>query len=194
MMRRIVCRAAVAAFVLLASVRGGEAAIITISPSTTNVFVGDLFTVDVLIEVTDLYSYDVEVSFDPTILSATGLTDGGFLTGGFGVFATIDNTAGFTSGADSLTGPTSGVSGIGTLFSIDFTALAVGSSVLSFDLCNSGLCTQLFDSTFADITFTFQNGLANVSARPTIPEPATLTLLGLSLAGAAFRRRSRRAV
>src|SRR5207302_706626 len=122
------------------------AAPITLSvlPSLQAVSVGDTFSVGVAIgNVADLFDYQFDLTFDPTILRADSVSDGGFLTsaGGTSVFTflgfptpdvlALDNTTGLVTALDSLLGPappTGGASGNGFLANIVFTALVVGGS------------------------------------------------------------------
>src|SRR5215831_17805784 len=69
-----------------------SATTLTISPISTTASVGDSFTLGVFInDVTDLFDYQFDLSFDPTILQVDGVSDGGFLTsgGGTSVFALL---------------------------------------------------------------------------------------------------------
>jgi general secretion pathway protein D len=158
-----------------------SAATIGIVPSTTTVLPGASFTLDVdITDISDLYAFQFDVGFAPDILSATAVTDGAFLdTGFFPGF--IDNTAGTISfAADSLAGPVPGVSGSGTLATIEFLALAQGMSPVT--LSN----VILLNSTLADIPVTTASGSVSVI----IPEPSSALLLtvGLLAIGTRVRR------
>jgi len=134
---------------------------------------GETFTVDVnATGVSDLYAFQMDLTFDPTLLSAVSVTEGPFLPSGgstFFISGAIDNVGGsVTATADSLIGPTPGVSGNGTLLQFQFTAVAQGTSALDF------ANTILLDSSLNDITAntTFQNGSISVA-----PEPETYAWL-----------------
>lgn len=156
--------------------------ILSIQPPSTSVVAGSTFAVDVNISnVTDLFAFQFDIGFDPSILSATSITEGSFLPGGgttFFIPGTIDNIGGtISSNADTLIGAISGVSGSGTLAVLDFTALAAGTSPI--DIAN----VTLLDSTLSSISSTTTSGAATVTG-VTVPEPSTLLLLGSGLLGA----------
>ncbi len=70
-------------------------------------------------DVSDLYAFQFDLAFDPTILELQSISEGTFLPGaGSTNFfpGTIDNTGGTaTATADSLVGAIPGASGSGTL-------------------------------------------------------------------------------
>jgi general secretion pathway protein D len=152
---------------------------LSVEPPSTSVSAGDTFSLDVFItDVTDLYAYQFDVSFDPGVLSAQDLTEGSFLaTGGatFFIPGSIDNVAGLISfTATTLLGPDPGVSGNGTLAVVEFSAIGTGTSPI--DLSN----VLLLDSTIIDITADVVAGAVDVQDNGgSIPEPATLWLLAL---------------
>ncbi len=145
--------------------------------------VGETFSLDVAIrDVTDLFAFQFDLGFDPTILAAMSLSEGPFLPSGGGTIfipGTIDNAAGaITSTGDSLLGLPPGVTGSGTLASVTFDALAFGTSPVT--LSN----VILLDSGLSPIAFDTEAGAVNV-----VPEPATLLLFGSGLAGVAVMRK-----
>jgi hypothetical protein len=151
---------------------------------------GSSFAVDVLVaQVSDLYSLQFDLSFNPAVLQATTVLEGAFLqTGGstFFIPGAIDNTAGnVTFNADTLLGPIPGVAGSGTLLEFDFTALANGTSLLGI----SNL--TLLDSQGNSISGTTKDGSVTVGGGA-VAEPSSLLLLlsgigSLALLGVAKR-------
>jgi hypothetical protein len=174
-------------FLLIGLVAAGtvSAAAIGISAVTT-ITTGGTFSIDVVVgSIVDLYAYQFDVTFNPAILSATGIAAGPFLSGGTGFIpGIIDNLAGtvqFT--ADTLFGPVSGISGSGTLATFQFSALAVGSSPIV-------LSNLVFlDSNLRDITIdAMSNGMVTVTA---VPEPRYTFLTALLMCSAVALRRNR---
>ena len=162
-----------------------RAATVLINPSNQSVMVGQTFSVNVSISgVADLYAFQFDLGYDPTLLSATNVSEGAFLpTGGSTLFlpGTIDNTAGsiaFT--ADGLQGPVAGVSGSGVLALAEFTALAPGWSGIS--LFN----VILLDSNGLDIEPVTSGGNVQIAV---IPLPAAFPLLSFGLAALGIGRR-----
>ncbi len=153
---------------------------ISIVGPTTNPNVGDIFDVSVNVTgINDLYAFQFDLTFDPSLLSVDSVTEGSFLlSGGTTIFipGVVDNVGGnVTATADSLIGSIPGVTGNGALAVFQFTALASGTSPLS--LSNE----ILLDSSLNDITTgaTFQNSYVTVDAASTVPEPNYLSLLVL---------------
>jgi hypothetical protein len=158
---------------------------ISVVGPSTNPNMGDTFAVDVDVTgITDLYAFQFDLSFDPTLLSAVSVTEGDFLPSGgttFFIPGTIDNVGGTVSAnADTLIGAIPGVTGDGMLAEFEFTALAVGTSTLSF--ANE----ILLDSSLNDITAdtTFENGSVTVDApiSSAVPEPSTLSMMLCAMA------------
>jgi len=176
MRRTLILIPLVVALITLAAPRATLAdAVLSVSTSPGSISVGDTFTVDVNITgVTDLSAFQFDLTFDPTLLSATNVTEGTFLSGGgptFFIPGTIDNVGGsIVFNADTLLSSPPGVNGSGSLAVFDFTAIANGTSTL--DLAN----IFLLDSTLANINFTANNGSVTIGT-PAVPEPGTLTLL-----------------
>lgn len=164
---------------------------ISVQPSSQTVNGGKNFSLDVNVDITDLYAFQFDLSFNPAVLSAISITEGWFLTSGSTYFipGDIDNTLGtiaFT--VDTLVGATSGVTGSGTLASINFTALGPGASPVG--LSNIGL----LDSSLNDIVAGSTDGTVNViPGSVSVPEPASLLLLllGSGLVGIVAKVRSK---
>ncbi len=168
--------------VVLSSPAWGDS-ILSIEPGASTATPGASFSVNIdLAGVTDLYAYQFDLVFDPAIVSALSITEGSFLPGGgetFFIPGTIDNTAGtLTFTADTLLSAVSGASGSGTLATVNFLAVAPGSS--SITLSN----VMLLDSNLIDISATTANGNATI-----IPEPAAALLLATGLGALWIERR-----
>lgn len=172
-----------------------QATLISVVPSASTIAQGQAFSVDIRISnVGDLYGFEFDLEFNPSILSANSITEGAFLAlGGPTLWfpGTIDNAGGTISyTADSLQSIVSGVSGDGILASINFTALATGSR----DLTISEVI--LLDSALADISFDNPQNThimvnSNSGPTPSVPEPATFGLLVIGLIGLTFFYRQR---
>ena len=169
---------------------------ITLTPSLTNLTVGDFLTLDINIQgAVDLYSWQFDVNFAPAgNLVATGQADGGFLSPGqtFGA-GVVDNGAGtITAVYSTLSGFIPGVDGFGILAQITFEAMLEGLATIS--VAN----IMLLDSNGDDIFFNIDqvgNALSatvNVTGPgDPVPEPSGLALAGLALALAIRSSRQR---
>ena len=140
---------------------------------------GSTFAIDVNIaNVSDLYAFQLDLSFNPSVLQATSILEGAFLPGGgptFFIPGAIDNTAGsVTFNADTLQGAIPGVNGSGTLIQFDFTAVGNGTSFLNL----GNIILQ--DSSLGVISNSATNGSAMVAA---VPEPSSLMLLIAGMLG-----------
>jgi len=152
----------------------------TVSIQSTGVaiFPGDLFSVDVGVSnISDLYAFQFDLTFDPAIISATAISEGAFLPSSGATFffpGTIDNIGGaITFNADTLLGAVSGASGSGVLATIQFSALGPGSSPIG--LSN----VILLDSSLGDISAGVINGSVTVSPEPSNRAPAGLIFMGV---------------
>lgn len=112
-----------------------------------------------IINGTDVLEFEFKLSFDPTILEATGVTEGTYLSnvGPTTILVEeIDNTTGFVRFSVTLNAPP-GANGDGTLATINFHV--IGNGATNLILSN----TSLTDSTPQPIPHTTKNGyFANV--------------------------------
>ena len=96
---------------------------------------GDKFALDLMVEdSTDLAGWQLDLVFNPGVLSAVSVTEGGFLSkDGENTFfqeGEIDNTGGEITGMGGVLISRSGISGTGSLFSVIFEAKAAGEGQL----------------------------------------------------------------
>lgn len=111
--------------------------VVTVSPKVSVTAPGELFEINVTVsDVSDLYGWQFNVTFNPAVLNCTGVEEGPFLKQAGSTFLpapTIDNTGGFVFLGDSLFPyPPTGASGNGTLATITFNVTAEGESNLHF--------------------------------------------------------------
>jgi hypothetical protein len=194
MNKKILAIGMLAVFASAGLIRGADAtAIVSVDTGTPTVSVGTSMVVNVdITAVSDLYGFQFDLGFNPTVLSVGVSNEGTLLPGGGATFfvpGTNDNVGGsVTATADTLLTAISGVTGTGTLASFDFTAIGAGISALTL--------SNLFflDSSLTPIVdYTTSGGLVTVNQATSIPEPSTLGLLGLGLIGIVFSRRNRAA-
>lgn len=184
-------RVAAALLVALTAAHGAYAAgpMLSVSASPSPGVVGSNVTVSVQVtDIVDLYGFQYSLAFNPSILQASSVSEGSFLSGGGSTFfggGTTDNIGGSISLTfNSLLGAVPGVSGSGTVAQVVFNVVAAGSTTL-------GLSDVLFlDSALAQITLPAQGGSLITTA---VPEPSAALMLGLGLAGVAMLRRRKTA-
>ena len=102
------------------------------------IYTGDTFTLDLNVEnIHNLGGWQFDIAFDPTVLEAVEVNEGDFLKtqGGATFFqrGTIQNRSGKIAGLSSARLSEDGVSGIGTLLSVTFTAKSAGRTRLRLD-------------------------------------------------------------
>jgi hypothetical protein len=170
-------------------VRAKADAIVSVSgPSTATV--GDMITIDLNVTgASDLYAFQLDLGFDPTILAAVSVTEGSFLpTGGSTIFfpGAIDNLLGSVSNnADTLVSATPGFTGDGLLLAIQFSVIGPGSTTLT-------PANLLFlDSNFNIANVRSTDGALDVSPAAVTPEPGTFLLLMTGILAAAITGRMR---
>jgi general secretion pathway protein D len=155
--------------------------------SVSNVNVGSTISYDINISnVTDLYAFQFDLTFNPAIVSAVSIAEGSFLSSPCGstcfVPGVIDNLGGTIAGnAGTLIGPPPGVTGSGTLAILTLQGVAAGSS--SIGLVNA----LLLDSTPSPISnVSLQSGSVTVNGTVATPEPGSLLLLFVGMAASIF--------
>ena len=156
---------------------GGPGPTVSVSPDTIikdylldpGYQIGDKFTVDVNIaDVADLYTWQLNVTWDPSILSASDYVAGGFLLGtispdktaafqlGYVINAT-DNANGYTCISESILGEYAGITGSGQLATIEFEVVGYGYTNLTIST-SGDMPTTLLDSPGNSIGFSVGNG------------------------------------
>ena len=135
----------VTGLLLLAAITGdswANPATISLSPASVDALaVGGTFTVNVMIaDVSNLYGWQINVTFSPSVLSVDSIVEGPFLESvneTMGLQRSIDNTLGYVLASCSFKPPYDaipiGASGSGQLASITFSVKASGGSNLQFD-------------------------------------------------------------
>jgi len=170
-------------------------AVLSVDPSGQSVTAGSDFTVDVDISnVTNLYGYQFDLTFNPSVLEAVSSSEGSFLSQGGATFfipGTNDNVAGTVfATADTLLTAINGVSGSGQLVAFTFDALEAGTSSMSI------VNETLLDSNLNVISDTATGGSVTVGSgsvpgatkAPEIDPASAATALVLLLAGVAVMR------
>jgi hypothetical protein len=148
-----------------------------LSVGSMTVGLGETFSVPVTIVSgsSDLYAFQFDVAYDPTILQLLSIEEGASSsTAGSTLFipGTIDNALGSaTLNAETLLGPVPGAAGSGTLATFDFQAIEAGTSAVSISN------VILLDSNLHVVAFTNTDGRVMVSAE-TVPEAEFWHFLG----------------
>ncbi len=170
-----------------------SAAVVTFSPSTTHANVGETVSVDLNISGLGpeiLSAFDLDLLYDSAVLTNTAVTHWAVLQLG-GAFDSYYDTSFTTGRTEAIDGSLLSDADLAafqadsfTLLSFEFVAMADGVSILQLgpDLN--------FERNFVGLdalSLTVDVGSACVAvgsgACPTVPEPASLALAGLALAG-----------
>ena len=175
----------VIAFAIVAANSALAAPVLSIEPSITLVQRFQTFELGVDISgVDDLYSYQLDIAFNPSLLQANAVTEGPFLPSGGPTLFTpfmIDNVGGtITFIGGLLLGMVPGVSGSGNLAMLSFTSGArYGTSpiIISQTLLNDSSGNPIVP---ADPV----NGMVKV-----VPEPASVWLMGAAISALVLRYR-----
>ena len=193
-------RLPICAFILLTACAGALANPITIQvlPASQNVNVGDPVTLTLQISglgtgtAPSVGTFDIDVAFDPTLLSLTntafgtsldifGLGDIQIATPGTSTVNLFELSLDSDSDLNSLQ-PASFV-----LATLSFTALGNGISPVSLSV------NALGDADGNSLSTILQDGSVTVGPSASTPEPATIFTLGGALAALGIYRRYRRA-
>ena len=136
---------------------------VRVSPSSQTIPVEDTTTVDITIEdVTDLYGYELHLSFTASVLEVQSIQRGSFLpSGGWEAQNTYNNDAGTIDYTYSLMGAPSGEDGDGVLLQITFRGKAGGTGSIQFTT------VKLSDSNANSISHSTAPGSITVAALTT---------------------------
>ena len=164
-----------------------QAATLTATSGQNSYSVGDRVSVDFTVSnVTDLYAFQFDVSFDPGVLSAQTVAEAGyFLSNGVSFSpGSIDNTAGrIRFLADALSGSSPTVNGSTTLVSV--TLAAIGSGTTNVAPTN----LILLNSQLSDISANAVGASLQVSEVTAVPEANSYEFIGIGLLVLAAARR-----
>ena len=120
---------------------------LSITPSKANICNGDVINVAVHItNVVDLYGFDLQMTFDPTVFEIVSITDGGFLPSPtFTLANNFDNINGTLTYAISRYGGGTGANGSGDLLNIQLRVKAPGKTT-QFTFVTEGIHPTLLST------------------------------------------------
>jgi hypothetical protein len=133
--------AIVLAYVILA--RPSPSMVLSVDPPAIQGAIGDNIAINVSISnVADLYDWQLKLKWDPTLLNVIGITEGSLLRGKSSTFFNYqeNGTEGYIVARCTLIGNMSGVSGQGTLMTVQFNVRENGTcdlNLLNIELRNS---------------------------------------------------------
>lgn len=182
--RHVLGTIAAAALMLSAQV---SAQTLTLVPSPASPQPGQTLSLAVVASgLSDLYAWQFSLGFNPSVLQATTVTQGSYFgatTTSFG-FAALNNTTGLVDTVyQSMFGPGPGVSGSGTLATLNFNVLSVGTSPLVWS-----------DVIFLNSLLGNISVQANNSSVTAVPEPTAALLFAAGLVGVGALQWRRRQV
>ena len=134
--------------------------------SNPKIHAGDTFTLDLSAEnISDLAGWQFDIAFDPAVLEAVAVNEGDFLKtkGGSTFFqkGTIDNRSGKITRLSSALLSGGGITGTGTLLSIQFSAKAGGETQLTLQNVQFGTSTgSLISAGPHEVTLVIEGQLA----------------------------------
>jgi len=134
------------AFLAIGGIHAASTPTIMVDPKVSGGAPTESFSVNILIaNVTDLYAWQFNLTFTPSVLEAVSVAEGPFLEQfGTTLMATpnINNTGGWVfAGAAFLSWDEGGANGNGVLATVNFRVLADGMSDLHLSLADTGLRT-----------------------------------------------------
>ncbi|CAD6491503.1 MAG: Cohesin domain protein [Candidatus Argoarchaeum ethanivorans] len=160
--------------VLVGAVSAVDATTVSVEPATQTVKSGDSFSVDINItDVTYMGMDQALLNFDPTAMQATGIVEGDFLksAGTTSPYTGIDNTAGTAIFCYSLQTQGVGVSGNGTLATINFDTIPEAECTFDLTLTNILLADGNGDPITVDVTVDGEVKLDNTPPTVDITAP-----------------------
>ena len=147
-----------ASTIILVKQDSSSAAVVFVSPFNANVRVNQTFEVEInVFAVSDLYGWEFKLGYNTSLLEIVNITEGSFLKSSRDTYSVSKNmsTDGYVlAGCTSLRN-VAGVSGNGTLATVEFLAKKLGSCTL--DLCEAKLVNsakQLIEHSEIDGTVT----------------------------------------
>ncbi len=143
---------------------------ILIQDLTVNPVEGDSLTLNVSIaNATDVLSYGLDIIYDPSVLAYTGATEDSFLSESGSVPTAFNEglengiQGKIVIGNSRIIAPPTGVNGSGNLFTLNFDAIATGSTTIAFDP------TSFVSGTTGDITATLDSDTITID--PQVVDP-----------------------
>lgn len=170
-------------FVNPGSAQAQAGTVIKVDPATISLDNNQATSLNITVEgVTNLYAFDIIITYDPSIISITSLEKGNFLQTGFEAMKSVDNVQGKAELAYTELPPTEAVSGNGILITIKIKGLQAGSTRL--EVKDSQLATregQLIQFTPHFSTITVQTGASSggVTTNPSDQDIVETTLPNL---------------
>ena len=155
----------------------GPSHALTFSVDSATVNMGDTFAINVNVaDAVDLTSWQFDLGYDASILQATSVTEGLFLSSfGTTLFSPGFEFLGLISGvSDSFVDPSPYPSGNGVLATIQFTALTSGISALTLSNVFANFLTSDFTVTNGSVC---GNGPLACDVSTSAPEPSSLALM-----------------